>query len=85
MVCLLAWGPWNLRKELSASCRVDTACCSSGPGWLPLPSPAGPLWQLRTMDARVRGHNCGLCAFFPEAPAGGRWEGVGACMMGTWR
>lgn len=42
MVCLLAWGPRNLCKELSASCRVDTACCSSGPGWLPRPSPAGP-------------------------------------------
>jgi hypothetical protein len=37
------------------------------------------------MDARVWGHNCSLCAFFPEAPAGGRWEGAGACVMGEWR
>lgn len=43
----------------------------------PPPSPAGPLWQLHTMDARVHGHSRGLCAFFPEAPAGRCWEGKG--------
>lgn len=66
-------GPCKGLMQAAGGC----SCCALRPGWLMFPSPAGPLWQMRTIDARVRGHSRGLCAFFPKAPAGGCWEGQG--------